>query len=124
MNRELATIKTDGIGDNFCKKYGKYLRVNLPTTEDHLQQLEKNYESVYDELPEAEEMKKVLEYIQLFFAEIQEMYPNTREAQASSILSWLVVDGCPVETAKKLSDIAMRIDNAKKTSNKSHAQRP
>ena len=106
--RDLAVITTDSTGDSFCKKYNTYLRANLPTTQDHLQQLEKNYESVYGELPEADEMKKQLEFMQLFFAELGEMYHKTPEAKCAMKLAWLVVDGCPVTTAQRLTDIGLK----------------
>ena len=97
----LAHINHDG----YCNKYMQYCGADNTLTEDSLNQLEKNYEEVFESIPEPEELEDVFKFMSLFLAEIGETCPNTRYSKAASDISFLLNECEPLRIAENLARI-------------------
>lgn len=104
MLNQFVTAKTDGDGDTYVEKYGKYATNNdcASANEDVvkiLEQLEKNYEAAFGEIPRAKQMKGALMFSSFLLAEICENAPTSVYEEACNRLSWIIQEDDPVETA-------------------------
>lgn len=105
MNEFVKFNKKDSAGDVWCEKYKKYVHYQTNyLAEDTLLQLEKNYETAFDEIPSADDMKKALQFIALFCAEIGETcYADSQKAWAASEIRSLIDEDDPILTANNIA---------------------
>lgn len=71
---------------------------------DSLDQLERNFESVYGDRPNKLEMEQALMFTRLFLSEIAETAPNTAYCRSAILINSLI-DESVIKTAMELASI-------------------
>lgn len=106
MTSIIIPNKADSGGDLFVKGCNEYIPERRRTQiVDHLEQLMKNYESVYGTVPTNEELKDAIKFTGLFLAEIAEVYGGTRTSHEACNISGLIDEDSLIETCTNLAGI-------------------
>jgi hypothetical protein len=87
----------------FCIKYDAYFKDVIAV--NHAEQIERNFETAFSEIPSSDQMHSALKFVYFFCAGINSSYYRTKYAEAASLLSSLIDEDNFVKTCENIAEL-------------------